>query len=116
MFYICFWLRLPALCWMGSTGSLRHGCREEKGPPFFQPFYDLSKLFSKQMIAVNGVQLLLILSYLVFLAVAGSMLFAGADILMCLFLLSTADMFLVMAASSDSSPFATMAQAVKCSK
>ncbi len=60
------------------------------------------------MIAVNGVQLLLILSYLVFLAVAGSMLFAGADILMCLFLLSTADMFLVMAASSDSSPFATM--------
>lgn len=37
-----------------------------KGPPFFQPFYDLSKLFSKQMIAVNGVQLLLILSYLVF--------------------------------------------------
>lgn len=79
-----------------------------KGPPFFQPFYDLSKLFSKQMIAVNGVQLLLILSYLVFLAVAGSMLFAGADILMCLFLLSTADMFLVMAASSDSSPFATM--------
>lgn len=73
-----------------------------------QPFYDLKKLFSKQMIAVNSVQMLLNLSYLVFLAVAGSMLFAGADILMCLFILSTADMFLVMAASSDSSPFATL--------
>ena len=36
------------------------------------------------------------------------MLFAGADILMCLFILSTADMFLIMAASSDSSPYATM--------
>lgn len=78
------------------------------GPPLLQPFYDLGKLFSKQMIAVNNVQLLLNLSYLVFLAVAGSMLFGGADILMCLFILSTGDMFLIMAASSDSSPFATM--------
>ena len=79
-----------------------------QGPPLLQPFYDLAKLFSKQMIAVNSVQMLLNLSYLVFLAVAGCMLFAGEDILMCLFILSTADMFLVMAASSDSSPFATM--------
>ncbi len=78
-----------------------------KGPPLLQPFYDLAKLFSKQMIAVNSVQMLLNLSYLIFLAIAGSMLFAGADILMCLFMLSTADMFLVMAASSDSSPFST---------
>ena len=79
-----------------------------QGPPLLQPFYDLAKLFSKQMIAVNSVQMLLNLSYLFFLAVAGAMLFAGADILMCLFILSTADMFLVMAASSDSSPFATL--------
>lgn len=79
-----------------------------KGPPLLQPFYDLVKLFSKQMLAVNSVQMLLNLSYLVFLAVAGAMLFAGADILMSLFILSTADMFLVMAASSDSSPFSTL--------
>ena len=79
-----------------------------QGPPMLQPFYDLKKLFSKQMIAVNSVQMLLNLSYLVFLAVAGSLLFAGADILMCLFILSTADLFLVMAASSDSSPFSTL--------
>lgn len=93
---------------MGSTGSLRHGCREEKGPPFFQPFYDLSKPVFQADDCSKRRAAVLILSYLVFLAVAGSMLFAGADILMCLFLLSTADMFLVMAASSDSSPFATM--------
>lgn len=78
------------------------------GPPLLQPFYDLKKLFSKQMIAVNSVQLLLNLSYLVFLAAAGGILFAGSDLLMCLFVLSTADMFLIMAASSDSSPFASM--------
>lgn len=79
-----------------------------QGPPILQPFYDLSKLFSKEMIAVNNVQMLLNLSYLVFFVIAGSMLFAGADILMCLFLVSTADMFLVMAASCDSSPYSSI--------
>ncbi|MGI6007109.1 MAG: respiratory chain complex I subunit 1 family protein [Ruminococcus sp.] len=78
------------------------------GPPLLQPFYDLRKLFAKEMLAVNAVQLVLNLSYLVFLAIAGAMLFGGADILMCLFILSTADMFLIMAASSDSSPYASM--------
>lgn len=82
--------------------------QRRKGPPLLQPFYDIGKLFSKQMIAVNNVQMLLNLSYLVFLAIAGSMLFAGKDILMCLFILSTADMFLIMAASSDSSPYANL--------
>ena len=82
-----------------------------KGPSILQPFYDLSKLFSKQMIAVNNVQLLLNLSYLGFIVISGGMLFGGTDILVCLFILSTADMFLVMAASSDSSPFANMGAA-----
>lgn len=79
-----------------------------KGPSLLQPFYDLIKLFSKQMIAVNSVQLLLNLSYLAFLAIAGGIVFFGADILMSLFILSTADMFLILAASSDSSPFSNM--------
>lgn len=82
--------------------------QRRKGPGLLQPFYDLGKLFSKEMIAVNNVQLLLNLSYLVILMIAGSMLFAGADLLMVLFILSTADMFLILAASSDSSPFANM--------
>ena len=84
----------------GLDRKLSARMQGRQGPPLLQPFYDLGKLFSKQMIAVNRVQILLNLSYLVFLAIAGSMLFAGADILMCTFLLSTADMFLVMAASS----------------
>lgn len=82
--------------------------QRRKGPGLLQPFYDLGKLFSKEMIAVNNVQLLLNMSYLVILVIAGAMLFAGADLLMVLFILSTADMFLIMAASSDSSPYANM--------
>ena len=82
--------------------------QRRKGPSVLQPFYDLRKLFSKQMLAVNNVQLLLNLSYLVFIVIAGGMLFGGMDILMCLFILSTADIFLIMGASSDSSPYANM--------
>ena len=82
--------------------------QRRKGPSILQPFYDLGKLFSKEMIAVNNVQFLLNLSYLVILMIAGCMLFYGADLLMVLFILSTADMFLIMAASSDSSPCANM--------
>lgn len=48
--------------------------QRRKGPGIFQPFYDLGKLFSKEMIAVNNVQLLLNLSYLVILVIAGAML------------------------------------------
>ncbi len=82
--------------------------QRRRGPSLFQPFYDLGKLFSKELITVNNVQLLLNMSYLVILMIAGAMLFAGADLLMVLFILSTADMFLIMAASSDSSPYANM--------
>ena len=92
----------------GVDRKLSARMQGRKGPPLLQPFYDLAKLFTKQMLAVNSVQMFLLLSYLIFLAVAGSLLFAGEDLLMCMFMLSTADMFLVMAASSDSSPFSTL--------
>lgn len=110
------WFVLAYLIFAPLLGGLLDGMdrivsarmQRRKGPSILQPFYDLQKLFSKQMIAVNNVQFLLILSYLVFLVIAGALLFGGSDILMCLFILSTADIFLIMAASSDSSPFANM--------
>lgn len=92
----------------GADRIISARMQRRKGPGLLQPFYDLEKLFSKEMIAVNNVQLLLNLSYLVILMIAGSMLFAGADLLMVLFILSTADMFLIMSASSDSSPYVAM--------
>ena len=82
--------------------------QRRQGPKLLQPFYDLGTLISKERIGVNNVQLFLNMRYLVILMIAGSMLFAGADLLMVLFILSTADMFLIMAASSDSSPYSNM--------
>ena len=86
--------------------SARMQCR--KGPKLLQPFYDLGKLFSKENIAVNNAQLVLALSYLVVIMIVGAMLFAGADILMMLFVLSTADIFLIIAAACSSSPYANI--------
>ena len=92
----------------GTDRKISARMQRRKGPSLLQPFYDMGKLLSKQMIAVNNVQLFLNLSYLVFLVIAGAMLFGGTDILMCLFILSLADMFLIIAAFSDSSPYANM--------
>ena len=74
------------LCLAPFAGALLDGVDRKitarmqgrKGPKLLQPFYDLIKLFSKQMIAVNSVQLLLNLSYLAFLAIAGGILFFGS--------------------------------------
>lgn len=82
--------------------------QRRKGPGLLQPFYDLGKLFSKELLAVNNAQFFLNLSYMIFQMLAGAMLFAGTDILMIMFVLTTADMFLVVAASSDSSPYANL--------
>ena len=107
---LCFLIFAPFVGGLvdGADRIISARMQRRKGPSILQPFYDLRKLFSKQLISVNNVQLFLNMSYLVILMIAGAMLFAGADLLMVLFILSTADMFLIMAASSDSSPYANM--------
>ena len=90
--------------------------QRRKGPVLLQPFYDIGKLLSKEQIAVNKVQLLLNLSYLVILMIAGSLLFGGADLLMVLFILSTADMFLIMWPRATPPPTPTWAPTVRCCK
>ena len=78
------------------------------GPPLLQPFYDVAKLFKKQVISVTNAQTFLLLSYLVFMVLTGSMFFAGSDILLCMFVLSTAAMFLYFASTVTSSPYSTI--------
>ena len=64
------------------------------GPPLFQPFYDVIKLFSKQVIIVSRSQMFFLLSYMVLMVVTGVLFFAGTDILMCFFVMSTGATFL----------------------
>lgn len=77
------------------------------GPPLLQPFYDVTKLFKKQVIMVSKSQTFLLLSYLCLTVLTGAMFFFGTDILMCFFVLSTAATFLYFAAVVTSSPYST---------
>lgn len=79
-----------------------------KGPRLLQPIYDVQKLLKKQTKVINRVQMLYLVTFLFFILVTGVLFFAGYDILFVLFTLTTANIFLVIAASSGHSPYAFM--------
>ena len=79
-----------------------------QGPPVLQPLYDVAKLLKKQTKVINRVQMLYLFSFLFFIIVTGMFFFAGYDILLILFTLTTANIFLVIAASSGHSPYSFM--------
>lgn len=79
-----------------------------RGPSVLQPLYDVSKLLKKQTKTINRIQILYISTFLFFIVVTGVLFFAGYDILLILFTLTTSNIFLVIAASSGHSPYAFM--------
>jgi ech hydrogenase subunit B len=78
------------------------------GPPLLQPFYDLRKLFTRRLAPVNRLQVPLIASHLVFAVLTGILFFYGSDILLIIFVLTLASVFLVLAAYSTGSPYGTI--------
>lgn len=92
----------------GIDRKLSARMQGRKGPSILQPFYDFFKLCHKQSMYVNRMQMMMIFAYLFFIVLTGGMFFAGLDVLMCFFALSTAAMFLILAATSTHSPYATL--------
>lgn len=76
------------------------------GPRLLQPYYDLRKLCGKELAGVNGVDDAYITCALVCCAVAGGVFISGSNLLMCIFLMTLATVFVVLAAYSARSPFA----------
>ena len=76
------------------------------GPPILQPFYDVSKLFAKEKITVNSGQDFYVLCSLVFMIISGVFFFSGSNLLMMIFTLTAASIFLVLAGFSSNSPYA----------
>jgi ech hydrogenase subunit B len=75
------------------------------GPPVLQPFYDVSKLLRKEKIAVNRFQNFFVFLFFLFIIFTGSVFFAGASILIVVFVLVLAGLFLVLAGFSVNSPY-----------
>jgi len=76
------------------------------GPPLFQPFYDVFKLTEKENITVNKIQDFYVLCFFIFVVITGAFFFAGESLLMIIFTLTLASVFLILAAFSSNSPYA----------
>lgn len=77
-----------------------------KGPSILQPFYDFFKLIEKENITVNKVQDFYVLCFFIFVVVTGCFFFAGESLLLVIFTLTLASVFLIVAAFSSNSPYA----------
>ena len=77
-----------------------------QGPPVLQPFYDVFKLTEKEAITVNKVQDFYVMCFFIFIVITGCFFFAGGDLLLVIFALTLASVFLIVAAFSSNSPYA----------
>jgi formate hydrogenlyase subunit 4 len=75
------------------------------GPPLLQPFYDIAKLWQKETAVINHSQNFFVLIYLVFSVFTGAIFFLGSDLLLTIFALTLAGIFLVLAANVVNSPY-----------
>ena len=76
------------------------------GPPILQPFYDVGKLFKKEKITVSSGQDFYVMCSLIFMIISGVFFFGGSNLLMMIFTLTAASIFLVLAGFSSNSPYA----------
>jgi formate hydrogenlyase subunit 4 len=75
------------------------------GPSILQPFYDVGKLFEKEDAVVNETQRFYVLSYFIFAIFTGALFFAGGNLLLVIFALTLAEVFLVLGAYAANSPY-----------
>lgn len=76
-----------------------------RGPSLWQSFYDVGKLLEKEKIVVRRTQNVYIFFYLLFSVFTGALFFAGEDLLLTIFSLTIAGIFLVLAGYKGGSPF-----------
>ncbi len=75
------------------------------GPSLLQPYYDLRKLLNKDKKSVNGSENTYITTALIFVFFAGGIFFCGANILLCIFILTLSSLLFIMAAFCARSPY-----------
>lgn len=107
---IAFFVLAPVLgCLLaGLDRKVTAGMQGRIGPKLLQPLYDVQKLFEKEKATVNGAQDLYVILYFIFVILAGLAFFAGANFLLCVFILTLASLFLIIAAYASRSPYAEL--------
>lgn len=82
--------------------------QSRKGPPILQPFFDVLKLMDKRTVVVNNYQTFYVACFLIFIVLTGALFFVGGDLLLTIFALTVAGIFLVLGAYSSHSPYSTI--------
>jgi formate hydrogenlyase subunit 4 len=90
---------------MGLDRKITARMQGRVGPPVLQPFYDIGKLFEKERTVVHSSQMFFVLCYLVFIIISGALFFGGGDLLLVIFALTLAHVFLVLGAYASFSPY-----------
>lgn len=90
---------------MGIDRKITAKMQGRFGPPILQPFYDVRKLLEKEPVTVAGSQDFFVMCMLIFMIFTGVLFFAGENLLLVIFTLTTASIFLVIAAYSSHSPY-----------
>ncbi len=90
---------------MGIDRKITAKMQGRFGPPILQPFYDVRKLMEKEAVTVAGGQDFFIMCMLIFMIFTGVLFFAGENLLLVIFTLTTASVFFVIAAYSSHSPY-----------
>ncbi len=82
--------------------------QSRQGPPILQPFFDVFKLLGKSNIIVNNFQTFCTACFLLFILLTGAIFFSGGDLLLTIFALTVASIFLIVGAYSARSPYSTV--------
>ena len=75
------------------------------GPPLFQPFYDVGKLFQKETLVVRQSQQLYMEVFFVLMVFSGAIFFSGGDLLLVIFAFTMAGVFFALGGYKASSPY-----------
>ena len=89
----------------GIDRKLTARMQGRRGPPVRQAFYDVAKLWDKEDIVVRRSQSFYIFFFFLFIVFTGALFFCGSDLLLVIFSLTLAGIFLVLAAYKASSPY-----------
>ena len=76
------------------------------GPSMLQPYYDMRKLLEKDDVSVNTTEGVYVTCALIFAIVAGGIFYGGGNLLLCVFIITLASLFFIVAAYSTRSPYA----------
>ncbi len=103
-----FWLALAPLLGgvlVGIDRKLTARMQGRVGPPVVQPFYDVLKLMQKENLVVRRSQNFYVCFFLISIIFTATLFFYGGNILLVIFSLTLAEIFLVLGAYKASSPY-----------